>query len=418
MAFLRGILKDDGKLGNFFHDFLVAIFELILPLSFIATVILMATGVPEVTSSYLYVHPFFSKSVIGIPIGPISSLEGIESIGTNGGGFYIANSGFPFTDPSWVSNIVEVISFTIIPMGSIFAIGRVLNSRNFGKMLYGIIITMFFLSTFFAFFGEYAGIPGMSNLGLVYTGNFLGKETAIGLSQSTFFSVGAVMTSTGISVNSLNAYTPAGILGILFPLLLNDPLGGVGTGIMNIFTYVIFTVFLVALMVGKLPELFSLKISSKEIKYSTFTLITHPLLIVIPVGVTLLIPWIMGGFVSTRSDDITELLYEFASAASNNGSAMGGFAANQTYFNLLESAVMIIGRYFVIGMQLLIAQSFAFKKPKVTYGRSVNIGSFWFGFMLFFTMILLGLLSFFPILAVGPLLSWAKDFNLFAAVIP
>ncbi len=417
MAFIRGIIKDDGKLGNFFHDFLVAIFELILPLSLLATVIFLFIGIPETTSSFLYIHPFFSKSVIGIPIGPVASLEGIKNIGTNGGGFYGANAGYPFENPNWISNIVEVVSFTIIPMGSIFALGRVLESRNFGRMVFGVIMSLFMLSAFFTFFGEYAGLPTMSNLGLFYTGNFLGKETALGISQTSIFASGATMTSTGAANSALNAFTPAGILGVLFPMLLNDPLGGVGTGILNIFTYVIFTIFLVALMVGKLPELFSLKISSKEIKYSTYSLITHPLLIVVPLGITLLIPALMSSFVSPRPDQITELLYEFSSAAANNGSAMGGFQVNQAFFNILEAGIMLIGRFLVMGFQLMIAQSFAFKKPKVTYGRSVNVGSFWFGFMLFFTMILLGLLSFFPVLALGPLLAWGKDFNLLIGVI-
>ncbi|MHB8361858.1 MAG: potassium-transporting ATPase subunit KdpA, partial [Thermoplasmataceae archaeon] len=418
MAFIRGIIKDDGKLGNFFHDFLVAIFELILPLSLLATVIFILIGVPETTSSFLYIHPFFSKSVIGIPIGPVSSLEGIKNIGTNGGGFYGANAGYPFENPNWISNIIEVISFTIIPMGSIFALGRVLESRSFGRMVFGVIMALFLLSSFFTFFGEYAGIPSMSNLGLFYTGNFLGKETAIGISQSSVFASGATMTSTGAANVAINSLTPAGVLGVLFPILINDPLGGVGTGILNIFTYVIFTVFLVSLMVGKLPELFSLKISSKEIKYSTYSLISHPLLIVIPLGITLLIPSLMSTFVSPKPDQITELLYEFASSAANNGSAMGGFTTNQAYYNILEAGIMMAGRYMIIGFQLMIAQSFAFKKPKVNYGRSVNIGSFWFGFMLFFTMILLGLLSFFPVLALGPLLAWAKAFNLIVVAFP
>ncbi|EQD54883.1 ATPase, K+ transporting, A subunit, partial [mine drainage metagenome] len=145
----------------------------------------------------------------------------------------------------------------------------------------------------------------MSNLGLFYTGNFLGKETAIGISQSSVFVSGATMTSTGATNIAINSLTPAGVLGVLFPILINDPLGGVGTGILNIFTYVIFTVFLVSLMVGKLPELFSLKISSKEIKYSTYSLISHPLLIVIPLGITLLIPSLMSTFVSPKPDQIT-----------------------------------------------------------------------------------------------------------------
>ena len=204
-------------------------------------------------------------------------------------------------------------------------------------------------------------------------------------------------------------------MGPLLDLLLNDPLGGVGTGVLNIFMYVIFTVFITSLMVGKLPEIMSLKIGSREIRYSTLSLVTHPLLVIIPFGITLLIPNMLSTFVNTRPDQITQLLYEFGTAAANNGSEIGGFLTNQAYFNYLDGVIMLLGRYLLMGFQLLIAQSFSYKKPKVQVMRTVDPGSFMFGFSLFFVMILLGLLSFFPILALGPLLAFAKAFNLFIA---
>ena len=413
MAFVRGILSDDGKIGNFFHDFLVSLFDLILPLSLLATVLLIVFGVPDVTYSSITIHPFFAKYTVNIPVGPIASLEGIKNIGTNGGGFYGANAAYPFENPSWITNIIEEVAFTIIPVGSIFALGRVLGNRKFARMLYGVIFTIFILSALMTFFSEFAGLPSFSMLGINFGGNYIGKETALGLSQSSIFASGATLTSTGAANSALIDYTPAGILGILFPMLLNDPLGGVGTGVLNIFSYVIFTVFIVSLMVGKLPELMSLKIESKEIKYSTFTLIIHPILIIIPIGIVLLLgPELMKSFINTRPDQITQLLYEFASAVSNNGSAMEGFTVNTPFYNTLIGILVIMGRYPIIAFQLLIAQSFSNKKPKVQYGRGVDIGSFWFGFMLLFTMLLLGLISFFPILSAGPLLAWGKALSL------
>ncbi len=413
MAFVRGILNDDGKIGNFFHDFLVSLFDLILPLSLLATVLLIVCGVPDVTYSSITIHPFFQTYTVNIPIGPIASLEGIKVIGTNGGGFYGANSGYPFENPSWITNIIEMVSYTIIPFASIFALGRVLGNRRFSMMLYGVIMVLFVFGSLLTFFAEMAGTPSYSLLGFSFGGNFIGKETALGISQSSVFAVGSTMTSTGAANSGLLDYTPAGILGILFPMLLNDPLGGVGTGVLNIFSYVIFTVFIVSLMVGKLPELMSLKIESTEIKYSTFTLIFHPIIIIVSLGVVILFaPTLMGSFINTRADQITQLLYEFASAASNNGSAMEGFTVNSPFFNVLIGVLVILGRYPIIAFQLYIAQSFAVKKPKVQFGRTVDIGSFWFGFMLLFTMILLGLISFFPILSTGPLLAWGKAFSL------
>ncbi|CAC12431.1 H+/K+-transporting ATPase chain A related protein [Thermoplasma acidophilum] len=410
MAFVRGIRTDTGNIGNFYHDFLVSIFDLILPLTVILTVILILAGIPETMQRYITVNAFLTNKVYNIPLGPVATLEAIKNIGTNGGGFYGANAAYPFENPDWFTNLVEFVSFVIIPLASLISLGIVFGDRKFGRMLYWVVMFFFIFDALFAFFGEFAGVPFL-HLGY-YTGNMVGKETAIGISQSTIFAVGATITSTGASNAALVSYTPAGIIGVLIGLLLNDPLGGVGTGVLNIFMYIIFTVFIASLMVGKLPEIMSLRISSKEIKYSTLSLITHPLLVVIPLGITLMIPHLMSSFVNPESSRITELLYEFASAASNNGSEMGGFITNQPFFNYLDGVLMLLGRYLLMAFQLIIAQSFSVKKAKAQYYRSIDTSNWIFGVLLIAAMILIGLLSYFPIIVLGPLLSWAHDFNL------
>ena len=413
-AFIHGIKNDDGYLGNFYHDFLVAIIYLIFPLTLIVTIILLPLGVPQTMQPYVIVHPILSNSIFKVPLGPVSTWEAIKNIGTNGGGFYGANAASPFENPNWISNLVEFVSFTIIPLGSLMSLRYIFNDKRFVNMLIGVLLGIFLFTTFMTFFGEYVGIPQLSMLGIIYNGNMVGKETAIGLSQSSIFSTGAVFTSTGAAATQLLTFTPAGILGVLGNLILNDPLGGVGTGVLNVFMYVIFAIFITALMVGKLPELMSLKIGSKEIKYSTLSLVTHPLLILIPFGITIFfLPHILAPYTNPRSDIITEIFYEFASAASNNGSAMGGFTVNQPYLNYVEGVIMLLGRYLLMFFQLAVAQSFAYKIPKVQLGRSIDTGSFTFGLMLFSTMILLGVLSFFPILAVGPFEAWGHSFGLF-----
>ncbi|MEM0155092.1 MAG: potassium-transporting ATPase subunit KdpA [Thermoplasmataceae archaeon] len=410
MAFIRGIITDKGTIGNFYHDFLVSIFYLILPLTLLVTLILILSGVPETTLSYVNVQAVFSSVTSKVPLGSVATWEAIKNIGTNGGGFYGANAAFPFENPNWFTNIVEFTAFFVIPLGSIMSFGKVFNYRKFMVMLVSVLVVFFMITAFLTYYGEITGIPALTDLGTIYGGNMLGKETAIGVAASSIFSIGSTVTSTGAANALLLGYTPAGLLGNLVNLLVNDPIGGVGTGVLNIFTSVIFTVFIASLIVGKLPELMSIKIGAKEIKYSTLSLITHPLIIIIPVGLTLMIPSIMASFVNPRPDAITELLYEFASAASNNGSAIGGFTENQTYFNVLEGVVMLLGRYLIMGFQLKIADLFSNKKPRAESGRTIDTGSFYFGVMLLGVMILVGLLSFFPVLALGPILSWARDF--------
>lgn len=419
MAFIRGILSENGKIGNFYHDFLVSEFYLLFPLSVVLTFILVLSGIPQTMTPYLTITPVLSHTAFRLPLGPVATLESIKTIGTNGGGFYGANAGFPLGNPDWFTNMVELEALLLIPLASILSLGKVFDNKRFATMLYGVVMIIFVFTSFLSFFGEMSGIPSITALGMSFTGNMLGKETALGISQSTLFSVGSTITSTGAVNSALINYTPVGIMGPLLDLLMNDPLGGVGTGVLNIFMYVIFTVFITSLMVGKLPEIMSLKIGSREIRYSTLSLVTHPLLVIIPFGITLLLPQFMTSFVNTGPDKITQLLYEFATAASNNGSEVGGFVTNQPFFNYVDGIVMLLGRYLLMGFQLLIAQSFSYKKPKVQVARTVDPGSFLFGFTLFFVMILLGLLSFFPILALGPLLAFAKAFNLFIlGVIP
>ncbi len=410
MAFIRGILNDNGKLGNFYHDFLVSIFYLIFPLTILVTIIVLLAGVPETLSSYINIFPLGLSNAVKLPLGPVATLVSIKYIGTNGGGFYGANAAFPLGNPDWFTNIVEYLSFMLIPLGSIMSLRKVFDKR-FGNMITGVLMVIFVFTSLLTFISEFIGIPEISSLG-IFNGNITGKELYLGLAPSTIFQAGSVFTSTGASSGAILDYTPTGMLGLLSNLVLNDPLGGIGTGVINIFTYIIFTIFITSLMVGKLPELMNIRIGSKEMKYSTLSLITHPLIVIIPLGITLMIPVIMITFYNGFPSNISDLLYEFASAASNNGSEAGGFLTDQSYFNYLDGIIMLSGRYLIIGIQLLLAQQFAFKKPKTIYNKStIDTGSFSFGFMLLAIIIMIGLLSYLPIFALGPLFSWAKDFD-------
>ncbi|WP_287960350.1 potassium-transporting ATPase subunit KdpA [Acidiplasma sp.] len=410
MAFIRAILNDNGKLGNFYHDFLISIFYVIFPLTILFTVILVLSGVPETLSSYINVLPIGSNSAVRLPLGPVATLVSIKGVGTNGGGFYGANAAYPLGNPNWFTNIVEYVSFMLVPLGSVFSL-RLIFDKRFGNMVIGVLTFIFVFTSVVAFIAEYTGIPAQSALAL-YTGNMAGKDVYLGLSESTVFQVGAVFTSTGASTGGIIDYTPIGLMSLLTNLVLNDPLGGIGTGIINIFTYIIFTVFITSLMVGKLPELMNIRIGSKEMKYSTLSLITHPLIILIPLGITLIIPAVMHTFYNGFSSNISDLLYEFSSSASNNGSEAGGFLTNSPYFNYLDSLIMLLGRYLMMGIQLLLAQQFAFKKPKMVYEKStIDTGSFSFGFMLLAVIIMVGLLSYIPVFSLGTLYDWARDFN-------
>ena len=416
LAFVRGVRTNEGHLGNFYHDFFVSLFDLFLPLTLLFTIFFALEGLPETLLYYLKITVPVTNVPGYLPLGPIATFQSFETLGTNGGGFYGANAAFPLANPSWISNITEFVAFTLIPLASIISLGKVFGNRRFGTMLYSVIMVIFLIASIVTFYSELRGIPVFQNLGILYSGNMLGKETSLGIAQSSVFNVGATLTSTGIVNSSLIDYTPGGILGIITGLLMNDPLGGVGTSVINIFTYVIFTAFLASLLIGKLPEMIGFKLGSKEIKYSTLSLITHPLIVLIPLGIILVEPFLVSGMINPEPQRVTELFYEFLTSASNNGSEIGGFATNTALFNYLDSIIMLLGRYLILGIQLYIAQIFSVRSPRGESPNTVSVGSSYFGLMLFGVMIGIGLLSFFPVLALGPLLSFANDLHLFAGV--
>lgn len=416
LAFVRGVRTNEGHLGNFYHDFFVSLFDLFLPLTLLFTIFYALEGLPETLLYYTKITIPVTGIPGYLPLGPIASFQAYSTLGTNGAGFYGANAAFPLANPSWVSNITEFVAFTLIPLASILSLGKVFGNRRFGTMLYSVIMVIFLLASVVTFYSELKGLPSFRNLGILYSGNMLGKETYLGIAQSSVFDVGATLTSTGIVNSALIDYTPGGILGIITGLLMNDPLGGVGTSVINIFTYVIFTAFLASLLIGKLPEMMGFKLGSKEIKYSTLSLVTHPLIVLIPLGIILVEPFLVSGMINPEPQRVTELFYEFLTSASNNGSEIGGFTTNTALFNYLDSAIMLLGRYLILGIQLYIAQIFSGRSPRGESPNTVSVGSSYFGLMLFGVMIGLGLLSFFPVLALGPLLSFANDLHLFAGV--
>lgn len=415
IAFVRGILTDKGHMGNFFKDFTRGLIEVFIPLTLLITGLLVVSGVPETLAHYLSIKLPFSNGYELLPLGPVASWNAIEELGTNGGGFYSANLGFPLANPDWFSNLTMFVSQTVIPFASLLAMGRAFENRKFGNMLFSVVMVIFLFVILLTFFSEFTGIPAIQNIAGIFTGNMSGKETRFGISQSILLNVSSTMTSTGSINSALIDYTPTGILGVLAGLLLNDPLGGIGTSVMNIFMYVIFTAFLVSLMVGKLPELMGIKLESKEIRYSTLTIITHPLIILIPFGIAMLIPSLLVSFANSHSQNITSLLYEFASAASNNGSEIGGFNFT-SFFNYVDAITMLLGRFLIFGLELLIAQSFSLKSARGESTNAIQIGSLNFGMMMLFVIIFMGILSFFPILVLGPFFSFARDFSL--GVIP
>jgi K+-transporting ATPase ATPase A chain len=415
IAFVRGILTDKGHIGNFFRDFTRGIIEVFIPLTLLVTGLLVLSGVPETLTHYLSIKLPFSSGYELLPLGPVASWNAIEGLGTNGGGFYSANLAFPLADPSWFSNLTMFVSQTVIPLASLLAMGRAFENRKFGNMLFSVVMVIFLFVILLTYFSEFTGIPSIQNIVGIFTGNMSGKETRFGISQSILLNVSSTITSTGSVNSALIDYTPTGILGVLTGLLLNDPLGGIGTSVMNIFMFVIFTAFLVSLMVGKLPELMGIKLESKEIRYSTLTIITHPLIILIPFGIAMLIPSLMASFANSHSQNITALLYEFGSAASNNGSEIGGFNFTD-FFNYVDAITMLLGRFLIFGLELLIAQSFSLKSARGESTNAIQIGSLNFGMMMLFVIIFMGILSFFPILVLGPFFSFARDFSL--GVIP
>jgi potassium-transporting ATPase potassium-binding subunit len=405
IAFIRGLT---GKpLGNFYVDLVRSITRILLPLSVSIAVLLLIAGVPETLSPPVTVTTLEGAKQV-IALGPIAHFESIKQLGENGGGFFGANSAHPFENPNGFSNLIATIAMISIPTALIHTYGIFANNTRQSWLIFGMVFSIFIISIAIAAMGEYQGNPIINaQLGSSQP-NLEGKEVRFGWAQTALWAVITTGTMCGAVNGMLDSFMPAGGLVTLFNLFLQIIWGGQGTGTAYLFVYLILAVFLTGLMVGRTPEFLGRKIEKQEIILASVVLLVHPIAVLIPSAITLAFPDTLSGISNSGFHGISQVVYEYASASANNGSGLEGLAdsapaATGWWWNLSASVSILIGRYVPILALLLLADGMSRKQPVPMTTGTLRTDTVLFTGVTAGVILVLGALSFFPVLALGPI---------------
>jgi len=391
VAMVRGFVAGSKDLGNFYVDFVRSLTRILIPFCIVAALVLVALGVPQTLGGYQTVTTV-EGATQQILVGPVASLVAIMQLGTNGGGYYGANSAYPFMNPGPSSNILEIGLMLLLPTALIFVFGELLGKkREVLPILIG-AYGLFVIDLAIAF------VPTAS-LGA-------GIETRIGGFMSSFWTVVTTAVTTGSVNTSLYAMHPLVILSALMGMLIQATPGGKGIGLMYMVMYIVITVFIVGLMSGRTPEYLGFKISSRDVELVMAAFLIHPLIILIPTVVAYASGQAAAIGVSGSSTGFIQVLYEYTSAAANNGSDFLGTTANTPFWNITTALVIFIGRYAPMGLLLALGGSMIGRKRSETSGLRTD--TVIFSVILIGSILILVVLTFFPFLALGPILSYLQ----------
>ncbi len=408
IAFIRGLT---GKpLGNFYVDLTLSITRILLPISLGGAVVFMAAGMPETLAGPVVLPTLEDPSLTqAIALGPVAHFEIIKELGENGGGFYGINSAHPFENPNGLTNLIEIVGMVSIPASLIYTYGVIADNRKQAWLVYGLVMAIFILFVAIAATGEYNGNAAVNALLGAPSPNLEGKEVRFGWAQSALFTVMTTGTMCG-AVNSLiDSYMPTGGFVSLSNLFLQIIWGGQGTGTAYLFAYLILATFATGLMVGRTPEFLGRKIEKREVVLASFLiLLIHPLFILIPSAITLGFSDQLAGISNPGFHGLGQVVYEYASAAANNGSGWEGIADSQPaptglWWNLSASVSLLGGRYIPIVCLLLLADGMSRKQPVPMTVGTLRTDTVLFTGITAGVVLIMGALTFFPILALGPI---------------
>jgi K+-transporting ATPase ATPase A chain len=392
------------KLGNFYQLFVKSCTRILLPVSFVIALILVFNGTP-MTFAGKDTIVNMQGDTVQVSTGPVAGFVAIKHVGTSGGGFFGANSAHPLENPNYLTNMTELFAQMIIPFAMIFAFGYFLKRRKMSWMIFGVMTLGFLALVIPTVIWEMKGNPAIAQTGVnMAAGAMEGKETRIGSAASGFWSIATTVISTG-SVNSMHdSSMPLSGMTQLLSMMTNAFYGGVGAGILNFFIFIIVAVFISGLMVGRTPELLGKKIEAREMKIAMIVALFHPLLILSGTALAAAFPEITSANLNNPGfHGFSEMLYEYTSSASNNGSGFEGLADNNLWWNISTSFVLLLSRYLPIIGPVAIAGLMAGKKYIPESAGTLRTDSGTFGIMILAVIVIITALSFFPALALGPI---------------
>jgi len=399
LALIRGLSrKTTEKLGNFWIDLTRTILYVLIPLSIVFSIILVSQGVIQNFKSYETIHTIQGASQV-IPMGPVASQVAIKQLGTNGGGFFNANSAHPFENPTPLSNFLEMLAILLIPAALTFTYGRMLGAKRQGWTVFITMLVLLIAGLCISLYSEYSTTSVFGNHALME-----GKETRFGISNSILWSTTTTAASNG-SVNAMHdSLSPlSGLIAILNIMLGEIIFGGVGAGLYGMVIFIILTVFIAGLMVGRTPEYLGKKIDAFEVQMSIIAVLAPSFVILIFSAWASVSDVGLSSLNNAGPHGFSEILYAFSSAAGNNGSAFAGLNANTVFYNLTLGIGMLIGRFGVIIPIMAIAGNMARKKITPPSAGTFRTDNWLFVGLLIMVILIIGGLTFFPALSLGPI---------------
>ncbi len=402
VALIRGFARASAlTVGNFWVDLTRCTLYVLLPICVVGTIVLVALGVPQNLSAYTEATTLEGAKQV-IAQGPVASQMMIKHLGTNGGGFFNANAAHPFESPNAVTNLIHIVSIFALGAALTNVFGRMVGDQRQGWAILAAMGVLFIAGVVVTYWAEAYGTTALNALGLS-GGNMEGKEVRFGILGSALFAVITTAASCG-AVNAMHdSFTPLGGLIPLFNMQLGEIIvGGVGAGLYGMLLFVVIAIFVAGLMVGRTPEYVGKKIEAREVKMAMLAILCLPLMILGWTAVAVVIPSAVASMANPGPHGFTEVLYAYSSQTGNNGSAFAGLTGNTPFYNLTGGIAMLVGRFFVIIPAMAIAGSLAAKKTvPASSGTFPTSGGLFVG-LLVGVILIIGGLTFFPALALGP----------------
>lgn len=396
--------KTTDKLGNFYNLFVKSCTRILLPLSLLFALLFLFNGMP-MTFEGKQTMASLQGDTVQVSTGPVAAFVAIKHVGTNGGGFFGANSAHPFENPNYLTNIAEMIAQFIVPLAMVFALGFFLKKRRFARVIFGVMTIGFLCLAVPNIIMETNGNPALAKMGIdMSSGAMEGKEIRFGAATSGFWSIVTTVISTG-SVNSMHdSFMPLSGMNQLLAMMINCFYGGCGVGMLNFFIFIILAVFVSGLMVGRTPEFMGKKIEAREMKIAMIIALLHPLLILAGTALGVAFPQYTASTLNNPGyHGFSEVLYEYTSSAANNGSGFEGLGDNTVWWNISTGLVLILSRFLPIIGPVAIAGSLAGKKYVPESLGTLKTDTSTFGIMILAVILIVAALAFFPSLALGPI---------------
>ncbi len=400
--------RTTDKLGNFYSYFVRSCTRILFPIAVVVATLLAFNGMP-MTFEGKDTMTTLQGDTVQVSRGPVAAFTAIKHLGTNGGGFFGVNSAHPFENPSYFTNIVEMITQMLIPFALIFALGYVINRKKLSWMIFGVMTIGFTLLVVPTIILEMNGNPAITRMGVSQNlGSMEGKEIRFGTPASAYWSIATTVISTG-SVNAMHdSFTPLSGMNQMLAMMINAFYGGCGVGMLNFYVFIILAVFISGLMVGRTPEFLGKKIEAKEMKIAMVIALLHPFLILVGTAIASYLytnnPTEYAGWLSNPNNHgFSQMLYEFTSSSANNGSGFEGLGDNTPFWNIACGIVMLLGRFLPIIGPVAIAGILANKKYTPESNGTLKTDTMTFGLMVFAVIAIVAALSFFPALALGPI---------------